>query len=365
MAGPPRHARPVRRGVHPGPGPLDQELEKLAEELAENEEAADIKDPLEKARELARSLEESGAGVEKALEAIGKMRSALESAARQLDLTQQNALMMALADALNQSPHTRPVGLPLSKRRFKEAAANMERLAEEAGNPENEFPERSGQLGEKAKELSEQARKAGNQGMQNAMQELSHAIKEGDYGACKSGLQKQSRQMRRHGQRVSAMQSLRQQLQQLGQCRSKLAGSGRCKSCGSGTCRGQGNGPCQGEGSSLNRGPTGAVSTRESNSAGLGEHTNPYGDSTDLDAARKREEVTAGARNFGPSEITVELAPEMEQFAAREYREVYSRYKKLSDEALEQEALPLGYQEIIRNYFEGIRPQRDEVPEEE
>ena len=61
----------------------------------------------------------------------------------------------------------------------------------------------------------------------------------------------------------------------------------------------------------------------------------------------------------------MELAPEMEQFAAREYREVYSRYKKLSDEALEQEALPLGYQEIIRNYFEGIRPQRDEVPEEE
>ena len=37
----------------------------------------------------------------------------------------------------------------------------------------------------------------------------------------------------------------------------------------------------------------------------------------------------------------------------------------LSDEALEHEALPLGYQEIIKRYFEGIRPHRDELPEKE
>ena len=78
-----------------------------------------------------------------------------------------------------------------------------------------------------------------------------------------------------------------------------------------------------------------------------------------------RGKITAISKNFGTSEITIELAPEMEQFASREYREVYSRYKKLSDEALEHEALPLGYREIIKRYFEGIRPHRDELPERE
>jgi len=347
---------------------LDQQLEELAEELSESEESAEIKDQIEKARELAKTLEEPGTDLEKALETIGKMRSSLESAARELDLTTQDALMMALANALNQSPHTQPVGLPLSKRNFKEAAANMDRLAEEAGNPESKFPEKSKELGKKAQELSQQAQQAGNESMQSAMQELSDAIKDGNCSACKSGLQKQSKQVKRHGQRAAAMQGLQQQLQKLGQCRSKLAGSmGSCKSCGQSPCAGagQGQGQCNSQGISFNRSPTDQVSQQESTSAGLGEHTNPYGDGTDLDALRNREEITASSKNFGTSEITTELAPEMEQFASRDYQEVYSRYKKLSDEALEHEALPLGYQEIIKRYFEGIRPHREELPEKE
>jgi hypothetical protein len=345
---------------------LDQQLEELAEELSESEDSAEIKDQIEKARELAKSLEEPGTDLEKALETIGKMRSSLESAARELDLTTQDALMMALADALNQSPHTQPVGLPLSKRNFKEAAANMDRLAEEAGNPENKFPEKSKELGKKAQELSQQAQKAGNESMQSAMQELSDAIKDGNCSACKSGLQKQGQQMKRHGQRAAAMQGLQQQLQQLGQCRSELAGSmGQCRSCGKSPCQGEGQGQCSGEGISFNQSPTDQTSQQESSSAGMSAHTNPYGDGTSLDALRNREEITASAKNFGTSEITTELAPEMEQFVSRDYQEVYSRYKKLSDEALEHEALPLGYQEIIKRYFEGIRPHREELPEKE
>lgn len=349
---------------------LDQQLEELAEELSENEDSAEIKDQIQKTRELAKSLEEPGTDLEKALETIGKMRSSLESAARELDLTAQDALMMALAEALNQSPHTQPAGLPLSKRNFKEAATNMDRLAEEAGNPESKFPERSKELGKKAQELAQQAQQAGNESMQSAMQELSDAIKDGDSRGCKSGLQKQSKQTKRHGQRADAMKGLQSQLQKLGQCRSKLAGSmGRCQGCGQSPCQGAGKGQCEGqsngEGNSFNQSPTDKGSQKASNSAGMEKHTNPYGDGSDLDALRNREEITASSKNFGTSEITIELAPEMEQFASREYREVYSRYKKLSDEALEHEALPLGYQEIIKRYFEGIRPHRDELPEKE
>ena len=47
---------------------LDQQLEELAEELSENEDSAEIKDQIQKARELAKSLEEPGTDLEKALE---------------------------------------------------------------------------------------------------------------------------------------------------------------------------------------------------------------------------------------------------------------------------------------------------------
>jgi hypothetical protein len=51
------------------------------------------------------------------------------------------------------------------------------------------------------------------------------------------------------------------------------------------------------------------------------------------------------------------------QGAALDYREVYSRYRKLSDAVLAQEALPSGYQPVIRRYFESIRPRQAEPDE--
>jgi hypothetical protein len=112
----------------------------------------------------------------------------------------------------------------------------------------------------------------------------------------------------------------------------------------------------------LTRKQTDTRSEDGSQSVGLGEDQNPFGDPTDL-AAMRTEEQLQGQRNRGPNEITVELAPAMEQVASRDYQEVYSRYKKMSDEVLEQEALPSGYQGIIKRYFESIRPQREESRE--
>ena len=59
----------------------------------------------------------------------------------------------------------------------------------------------------------------------------------------------------------------------------------------------------------------------------------------------------------GDSEFESTSSPEGEQEAQRAYKEVYQKYRKLSDAVLDSEQIPLGHRQTIRRYFESIRPQ--------
>ena len=38
------------------------------------------------------------------------------------------------------------------------------------------------------------------------------------------------------------------------------------------------------------------------------------------------------------------------------YKEIYTKYHKLSEDALSQEQIPLGYRFYVKRYFESIKP---------
>ena len=57
--------------------------------------------------------------------------------------------------------------------------------------------------------------------------------------------------------------------------------------------------------------------------------------------------------------------PLMTQFAEQGYKDVYSRYRKMSEEVIEREEVPLSYQPIVTRYFEAIRPRANEGENEE
>ena len=84
------------------------------------------------------------------------------------------------------------------------------------------------------------------------------------------------------------------------------------------------------------------------------------GEQTKLDGRRNLERIT-GQQGEGDSEIETTHSPEGKQAAAREYREVYDKYHKMSEAVLESEPLPLAHRQTIRKYFELIRPQNSEL----
>ncbi len=82
---------------------------------------------------------------------------------------------------------------------------------------------------------------------------------------------------------------------------------------------------------------------------------NVLGDKTKLQANRKVEEIT-GNPGEGPSEMETTHSPEGKQQAARAYKDNYQKYKKMSEDVLDSEPIPLGHRQTIRKYFELIRP---------
>lgn len=340
---------------------IERSIEELAD-AAEGEADEVVKEALEELRGLAESMREPGTAMEEAFEIMGRMRAELQRAADALDLARNQAMLEAWANALNASPHTRQAGRALEDRDYAEAAEAMEALAREAARDIEGFAGQSGALGAEAADLAEQAQEAGLSIFAETLRELSEGIRGQDAARSRGALESQAGQVRQQAMRESLARQLQQQMSQLSDAAGRMGGA-YCPACLEGAgCEGQ-DGNCPSSGGNLARTIDGRDSREESTSIGLGEHDDPFGDATALEDAEFDPQGLQGQRNAGPSQAALEQGAPTQQAAGRDYVEVYSRYQKLSDAVLAQEALPSGYHPVIKRYFESIRPQRAEPDE--
>ena len=80
---------------------------------------------------------------------------------------------------------------------------------------------------------------------------------------------------------------------------------------------------------------------------GMSESGNIDGDTTNLAANLNKEQIT-GQAGEGESEFETSSSSEGRQEAQRRYKDVYQKYKKMSDAVLESENIPLGHRQTIR-----------------
>lgn len=66
--------------------------------------------------------------------------------------------------------------------------------------------------------------------------------------------------------------------------------------------------------------------------------------------------LTRAGESKGSSRyFAVRSAKELDRSSAK-YRNTFVEYKRLAENTLHRETVPLGYREFIRQYFENIRP---------
>ena len=94
--------------------------------------------------------------------------------------------------------------------------------------------------------------------------------------------------------------------------------------------------------------------------AGAGSSPEVKGNATELDG--KTEDVTAAAVDTGQGAASSEVVfgAAEEGFTGARYQKVYTQYRTVAEDVLEQDTIPAGYEFYVRRYFQLIRPRQAE-----
>jgi hypothetical protein len=94
---------------------------------------------------------------------------------------------------------------------------------------------------------------------------------------------------------------------------------------------------------------------------GVGDGHDPsaLGDPTDL-AAKTRDEELTGRQGAGPSRRETILTSARKGFATTAYQKVFAEYRKIVEDVMSREKVPVGYKYYVKRYFQRIKPHRME-----
>lgn len=331
---------PLAAALAETPESVQEQAEEIRESLQELEaELREEADPeldqlIKELKEKADELKEPGVDVKEALAKISEMQAAIQSAQSQASLEQVDQQLQEIGEAMASAKALQGAGQALAEGKYDKAArelAELDNLEFERNEARN--------TAEKLRKAARKAGEAGNGSLGEAAQELAEGIDEGDADKSRSGAGKLGDKVKRQASRKKINDLLNAELASLNECK------------------------CNCQKNSTSQGKKKQKSTSPSTSFGMTASGNVDGDPTSLGSEANREQIT-GMADAGDSEFETSSSSEGRQEGQRGYREVYQKYKKISDAVLESEQIPLGHRQTIRKYFESIRPNTDDAPRE-
>jgi len=253
----------------------------------------------------------------------------------------------AIAEALEAFEGMSAVAASIRNEQYAMAAAEVEKVMQEleaAPGGKREL-RRAAAVSEMLQEASKKTGEKGLDSLSQSLQKLSEAAKGGEKSG-EVGNSELQQPMQGMGEGLAKQGMMRSQGRALSMTRSQLEAMRR---------------QMQGQPS-----PSGMPSLAESLGKEPGEGVgtapggDPIGEETDLLAATNAEAVS-GTPGRGNSEITVtssEFGSAAPVGAAREAS--IGEYEELSRQAVNDESIPLAHREIIRDYFQRIRPKNEQ-----
>ena len=316
---------------------LKEELVEKIEELAEeNPEEKQLKELSEKLQELVTQLEEVSTDRKESLATLSEMEEAIRSAMSQFQVEAVDTSMKEIAEALSAAEATRAAAQAMKDEKYAKASDELEKL--DPKSLDNMSKQERRAVSEQMKQALKKMEDRGQKSLLNAAKKMAECMECGESGKCKEGACELAGECKKQGLRKGICEGLEGKLSLLGLCKSECNGGGACET--------QNNG-----GDNTNK------SDKGSKNWGDGAAGNPTsGEETNLDGNREKHNLT-GMMGAGDSEyekFRTDEAPE--EKTTREFSEVFKEYQKMSEAVLESEPIPLGQRQMIRRYFESIRP---------
>ena len=300
-------------------------LKQIAEAKKDAEQDEELEEILKEIEERTLELKKPQIAPKEALARMTELSALLKTKIDPDKMARQEDLMRGLGQQFIGNPYLGEFGRQLKRGDYHQAATNLDKAAKDVPKFDKE----------KRQNLSD-ALKRGGKSLQNTDfdglgSELSgagEALDAGDTEGTRVRLRRSSRKIRDFGLLKKRNWRLAKLLSECQACKSNIAG----------ICSGRG-----------------LASSSGGKNAGKGTSASQLGELTSLDSALNLTRIT-GVQGDGASAVqTVASSPEGQQSTVS-YKDAYTKYQKLSEDALTQEQIPLGYKFYVKRYFESIKP---------
>lgn len=308
---------------------LEKKLAETAEELDDDkadEDKKGLKELLEKLLEKVEELNQPGMDEKEALAKLSEMQAEVQALANQLNIAALDGQLSSLGTALAASSPFEGAGKALQDGKLEKAAKELDKLDEVKLTPKE-----AKALEEKLKQLAKQMGDAGQGSLGDAVAELADSLKGGN-GKVGKATRNLAKKVNNAVKRRKVNDLLLAQVEDFKEC--------KCN--------------CQANGGARLRMPQ--KSDSPSSNWGRAISGNTDGERTKLASKRTDQQVSGTPGGEGDSEVETTATPEARQQASRAYQEKYEKFKKESDAVLEGEPIPLGHRQMVKKYFELIRP---------
>ncbi len=270
---------------------------------------------------------------------LNEVQARVQAAKDKVDAASLEPMTQSLADAVKDLDGMSGLSAALKRKDFAAAKEQAAEAEKKYNSGEAKMPEGANAQAA-ANKLSEASQKSlGDPQTASALSQMQKGASNKDSASMGKGLDGLKNGLGQQAQRDAQSHNLGTQLGQLGEAKEGM---------------GKGNGGIKDGPPQLSL----AKSMEKQKGAGTGSDPNRFGAQTKLDANHQDMKITGTAGN-GTSETQTESTPDPhnEQTASSVNASQFAAYEKLSEQATQDENLPVADRQMIKKYFEDIRPQ--------
>ncbi len=312
---------------------LIKKIEEAKKETEENEDQ-ELKEILEEIEKRTQELKKSEMTPKEALARMTELTQLLKTKIDPVKIAQQEELMQGLGQQFIGNPILGEFGQQLKRGDYKKAAEKLDKVAKDV--PKFDQEQRQN-LSDELKRAGKSLKDSDLDGLGGNIAGAGEAMEGNDTEGAQGKLNASSKQIRN----FDLLKNRNQKLTDL------LCACEDCKACIAACCAGKGINPATGLSNLLSNSP--------SNKAGSKTSTSQQGDLTSLDSTLNLQQIT-GVQGEGSSTVQTSKVSAEGQESSLSYKDAYMKYQKLSEDALTQEQIPLGYKFYVKRYFESIKP---------
>ncbi len=308
---------------------LQEDVQKL-QEFQKEQQDTNLKQLLDSMNRNLQELSKAGTTPREAFARLSEMESSLQQLQKQIIDPATAEQLKEIGEAMSLSADMSGAGKALAAGDLKKADAELSKLSAPSLDRQTQRA-----VTEKLKQVQKGSEESGKSRVTGeAAGKLAEGLESGDAQKFQEGTKGLASEARRLANQKQLSELLQQQALSLAQARSEVESEAR------NVAQGQGKG---------------------GKKAGKGTAGEPQGDKTAQRAAGKELRITSENTGMGETDTEKTEGEQQEQIAEREYRQNAEKFEALSEAALESEPIPAGQKQLIRRYFQMIRPKSEDA----